>query len=80
MFLPCLLLRAGSGHVNLDLFHFREGLLRVLHELADRFATVSVIDHLGQELRWNSYDVRPSQRCILDIDDSAYAANDDMRR
>ena len=47
------------------------------HELADRFARVPVIDHLGQELRWNRDDVSAGESRALDIHHRADASHYD---
>ena len=66
--------------MNLRFTRFFERFLRVPHELADRFARVPVIDHLGQELRWNRDDVSAGESRALDIHHRADASHDDSSR
>src|SRR5258708_12358109 len=71
---------SGWGRANFCLAHLLERLLRVLHELAHCFSRVTVIHHLGQELRRNRDDVRTSQRRTLDVHARTDASHNDSRR
>ena len=53
------LTRRRTGNCGSSFLHLLNRFLGIVHKLTDGFASVSMINHLGQELWRHGDDVRP---------------------